>query len=484
MSTDPVTTSGDNVADLRLHGGRVFLHGTGLVTADVLVADGLVAGIVGADAPAQAREVVDLDGAVVLPGAIDPHVHLGKDIRTPKDPDDSDLETASAVAGGITAMLVYLMSAEPYANEFASSRKVMDEYARTDFGFHLVLGTPQHLAEVPGYIRELGVPTFKFFMNFRGDEGAYLGMPGNDDAFMYDLLGITADHGAMVNPHPENVELVWRLREQPRDESLGPLAAWNASRPPFVEAEAQQRVSYLASVTGASVYAVHTSSRAALEATVRQQAAYPNLYVETCTHYLTLSIESSCGTYGKVNPPLRPPSDVEALWEGLAAGQVDTVGSDHNARHRSNKEKDVWSASAGFPGTGVVLPLTLTEGLRRGVSLDRLVDATSTRAAKLFGLYPQKGTIRVGSDADLVVVDLDGSTVLDGRTQHSAAEYTPWQDTQVPVRVLHTLVRGTFAYRDGRLTDARPGRYLHRRNSGATALSAIDAASGTKEDAR
>jgi dihydropyrimidinase len=458
--------------DLALRGGRVFLHGEGLVDADLLVTDGLVSGIVARGDGAAARSTVDLAGAAVLPGAIDPHVHLGKDIRVPKDPDDADLETASAVAGGITSMLVYLMSAEPYADVFAASRDVMARDARTDFGFHLVLGTPQHLEEVPDYIRDLGVSSFKFFMNFRGDEGKYLGMPGNDDAFMYDLLGLTADHGAMVNPHPENVELVWRLKDQPRDESLGALAAWNASRPPYVEAEAQQRVAYLASVTGASVYAVHTSSAAALNATMLQRASYPNLFVETCTHYLTLSTESGCGTYGKVNPPLRPTSDVEALWEGLASSQVDTVGSDHNARHRSNKEKDIWSASAGFPGTGVVLPLTLAEGLRRGVPLERLVDATSTRAARLFGLYPRKGTIRVGSDADLVVVDLDGTTTLDAATQHSAAEYTPWQGTDVPVRVVHTLVRGTFALRDGELTDERVGRYLTRPRSGAAALAA------------
>lgn len=467
--------------DLRLHGGHVFLHGTGLVAADLLVRDGRIAGIVAPDSAGEAAETIDLDGAAVLPGAIDPHVHLGKDIRTPKDPDDADLETASAVAGGITSMLIYLMSADPYPEVFESSRRVMTDDSRTEFGFHFVLGTPQHLDEVPGYIDELGVSSFKFFMNFRGDEGAYLGMPGNDDAFMYDLLGITADHHAMVNPHPENVELVWRLRKEPRDESLGPLAAWNATRPPFVEAEAQQRVGYLASVTGASVYAVHTSSRAALQATAIQRAAYPHLYVETCTHYLTLSTDSPCGTYGKVNPPLRPAENIEALWEGLAAGDVDTVGSDHNARHRSNKEKDIWSASAGFPGTGVVLPLTLAEGLRRGVPLERLVDATSTRSAKLFGLYPSKGTIRVGSDADLAVVDLDGSTVLDGDTQHSAAAYTPWQGTEVPVRVVHTLVRGTFAYRDGQLTDARPGRYLHRDRSGASALAAADAPTTTPD---
>jgi dihydropyrimidinase len=459
--------------DLRLHGGRAFLHETGLVDADLLIYDRKIAGIVAPDAPGEATEVVNLDGAVVLPGAIDPHVHLGKDIRVPKDPDDADLETASAVAGGVTSMLVYLMSADPYSEVFERSRIVMAEHARTAFGFHFVLGTPQHLQEVPGYVRDLGVSSFKFFMNFRGDEGAYLGMPGNDDAFMYDLLGTAADNDAMINPHPENVELVWRLREEPRRDADGPLAAWNASRPPFVEAEAQQRVAYLASVTGASVYAVHTSSQAALDVTRMQRAAYPNLFVETCTHYLTLSTESECGTYGKVNPPLRRPEDVEALWAGFSDGSVDTVGSDHNARHRSAKAKDIWSASAGFPGAGVLLPLTLAEGLRRGVDLERIVDATSTRSAKLFGLYPRKGVIRVGSDADLAIVDLDGTTTIDAEQQHSAAQYTPWQGRQVPLQVVHTLVGGAFALRDGTLTDAKPGQYLSRRCSGAAALAEI-----------
>jgi dihydropyrimidinase len=459
---------------VRLHGGNVFLHESGLVDADVVIQDGKIAGIIAADTPDRdGEEVVDVDGLTVLPGGIDPHVHLGKDIRVPKDPDDADLETASAVAGGVTTMLVYLMSADPYAEVFERSRKVMADHARTDFGFHFVLGTPEHLKELPSYVEDLGVSSFKFFMNFRGDEGAYLGMPGNDDAFMYDLLGLAADNHAMVNPHPENVELVWRLREQPRDESNGPLAAWNASRPPFVEAEAQQRVAYLASVTGASVYAVHTSSRAALEATLRQRATYPHLFVETCTHYLTLSTESDCGTYGKVNPPLRQPDDVEALWAGFADGSVDTIGSDHNARHRTAKEKDIWSASAGFPGVGVMLPLTLAEGLRRGIDLGRIVDATSTRAAKLFGLYPRKGVIRVGSDADLAVVDLHAPTTVDAATQYSAAEYTPWQGRDVPLKMVHTLVGGQFALRDGQLTDRSPGRYLHRQRSGAAALESI-----------
>jgi dihydropyrimidinase len=459
--------------DLRLSGGDVYLHGTGTTKVDLLVTDGVIAGIVAPDVEAEAREVVDVSGKLVLPGAIDPHVHLGKDIRVPKDPDDALLESASAAAGGITSMLVYLMSGDSYSGIVPAAREVMAGDSHVDFGFHICVGSQQHVEEMPAYRDEFAISSFKFFMNFRGEEGAYLGLPGNDDGYMYDVLGSAADMGAMINPHPENIELVWKLKGRPIDESRGPLHAWNQSRPSFVEAEAVQRVAYMASVTGASVYAVHTSSDLALAAMRRQRESYEHLFVETCTHYLTLTTESDAGTYGKVNPPLRERADLEALWTGLAAGEVDTVGSDHNARHRSFKEKDVWSASAGFPGVGGVLPLTLAEGLRRGVPLDRLVDATSTRSAQLFGTYPRKGTIRVGSDADLAVVDLGGSTTITAETQHSGAAYTPWEGTEVPLRVVHTLVRGHFALRDGELSTTTTGQYLERPHSGATALATI-----------
>lgn len=460
--------------DLRLTGGQVYLHGTGVAAVDLLVKGGVISGIVAPEVEASAREVVDLNGKLVLPGAIDPHVHLGKDIRVPRDPDDALLETASAAAGGITSMLVYLMSGDSYAEVAPAAQKVMAEHSLVDFGFHLCVGSQEHVEEIPGYIRDLGISSFKFFMNFRGEEGSYLGLPGNDDGYMYDVLGTAADHGAMINPHPENIELVWKLKSRKIDESRGPLSAWNQSRPDFVEAEAVQRVAYMARVTGASVYAVHTSSQLALEAMRLQQQAYENLFVETCTHYLTLTTESDAGTYGKVNPPLRERQDLEALWVALADGRVDTVGSDHNARHRSFKEKDVWSASAGFPGTGGVLPLTLAEGLRRGVPLERLVDATSTRSAKLFGMYPRKGTIRVGSDADLAVVDLDGHTTITAATQHSGAEYTPWEGTEVPLSVVHTIVRGRFVVRDGEVDMTPTGTYLVREHSGAAALAAAE----------
>jgi len=459
--------------DTRIAGAEVFLHDSGLSKVDVLVHEGKVAAIVAPDDPAEAGETLDASGCWVLPGAIDPHVHLGKDIRVPRDPDDAERETASAAVGGVTTMLVYLMSAEPYGEVFPAAREVMAANSHCDVGFHFVLGTPEHLTEFPSYISDFGVSSFKFFMNFRQDEGAYLGMPGNDDAFMYDILGLSADHDAMINPHPENIELVWRLRDQPRDESRGPLWAWHLSRPEYVEAEAQQRVAYLASVTGASVYAVHTSSRAALDAALRQRENYPNIFVETCAHYLTLSTESDeVGTYGKVNPPLRPLENPEALWHALAEGEIDCVGSDHNARHRSKKETDIWSASAGFPGVGTLFPLTLSEGLARGLDVAILVDVTSTRAARLFGLYPRKGTIAVGSDADMVVIRRGTQTTLTAEAQHSAAAYTPWEGRTVDLAVEHTLVRGRFSLRDGQLTDDLMGAYVERPHSGASALRA------------
>src|SRR5690606_124975 len=162
--------------------------------------------------------------------------------------------------------------------------------------------------------------------------------------------------------------------------------------------------------------------REAVEAITRQQSSYPNIFIETCTQYLTLDTDSEAGSYAKVNPPIRPREDVEYLWEAFESGAIDPVGSDHNARHRTNKQKDIRSAPAGFPGSGGVLPLTLSEGLRRGVKLDAIVDAVSTRAAKLFGMYPRKGTIAVGSDADLVVIDMEKPSTITAETQYSAAE--------------------------------------------------------------
>ena len=467
MQTSPLSY------DLRLVGGSVVLPGSGRSDVDVLVREGRIAALVARDDPAPARQVLDCAGKLVLPGAVDAHVHLGPNITYPQSEVDALPESRAAAAGGVTTMLAYLMSAEPYEDVEPVARQTMEEHSLIDFGFHFCVVSRHQLHMLPTYVRDLGVSSFKFFMNFRGDEGAYLGLPGNDDGFLFDLLQAAAELGAMVDPHAENVELVWRLRRAGVKPGATDLETWCNARPDYVETEALARVAYLAQVVGASAYAVHTTAASPLAALRDARARYDNVFVETCPHYLTLDVNSPCGTYGKVNPPLRYEADRDALWQGVADGAVDVIGSDHVPRHRSFKEKDIMTASAGFPGLQNLLTLSLSEGLARGVPVERIVELTSTRPAQLFGLYPRKGAIRVGADADFAIVDTADGERIDAATQHSASAYTPWQDWTTSCRVAATVLGGRVVYRDGVFDERARGRYLPRAASGAAALGAI-----------
>lgn len=452
-----------------LRGGSVVTP-EGLVAADVHLADGRIAALVrpGLDLPP--GEVVDVEGCWIFPGVIDAHVHLGSDITAPRTPEDAALESASAVAGGVTTMLGYLMSPEPYEEIFAGARRVMSEHSHANFGFHFCLVTRDQLRSVGEYARELGVSSFKLFMNFRGDEGAYLNLPGNDDSFLFDALVSMRENDCLLTPHAENIELVWRLRKQLQQDGQDGLPAWNRSRPDYVEAEALGRVCYLARTTGASAYAVHVSSREAFQAIDRHRREYPHLFVETCPHYLTLGEESPLGSRGKVNPPLRTRADREFLWGRVQADEVDVLGSDHVPRHWSAKDKDIWSASAGFPGVGTLFPLFLSESLKRGVGLPTVARMTSTRPAELFGMGHRKGKIRVSYDADLTVVDPRRGFTVRAEEQHSGAGYSVWEGTECSVSIRHTIIGGRFALRDGTVVPDHRGQYVPRPVSGEAAL--------------
>jgi dihydropyrimidinase len=437
------------------------------------VHDGRIAEIVDAGAPVDVAATLDASGLHVFPGVVDPHVHLGPNITYPQSAEDVVPETQSAAVGGVTTMIVYLMSPQPYDDVMPIARRSMEAHSATDFGFHFCVVTRDQLEAIPDYVGSLGVSSFKFFMNFRGEEGAYLGLPGNDDGFMFDLLESVAANGAMLDPHAENIELVWRLRAAGLKEGATPLDSWNLARPDYVEAEALNRLAFLARVTGASVYAVHTTNALSLDVLKQGRLAHESIFVETCPHYLTLDVGSPCGTYGKVNPPLRTGADREALWQALADGQVDTVGSDHVPRHRSFKEKDIWTASAGFPGLENLLPTLLSSGYNeRGLPLTRIAEVTATRPARLFGLYPKKGVIAVGSDADFAIVDLNETYEITGAKQRSASEYTPWEGWQMKGRVRHTILRGERVFSVGQVFGSPTGAFVSRAHSGAAALEA------------
>ncbi len=452
--------------DLRVVGGTVVLPG-GAQRADLLIHDGVIAGVVTPAAESPAAEELDVTGRHVLPGVVDAHVHLGHNITLPRTPEEVRPETAAAAAGGVTTLIAYLMSAEPYDDVFPVARRAMEAYAAIDFGFHFCISTREQLAALPHYLADLGVSSFKFFMNFRTDEGQRLGLPGNDDGFLFELLEAAGTHGGVVNPHAENPDLIKLMsRRGALDGDGSPLQLWDRRAPGWVEAEALQRIGFWSLQAGADLHAVHVTNAISLRVLREARAQGANISIETCPHYLTLDTSSDVGIVGKVNPPLRPPSDREALWQAIAGGEVDTIGSDHVPRHGRFKQGGLASASPGFPGLQQLLPLVLTEGhLRRGIPLERLVDLVSTRPAEIFGLADRKGAIRPGADADLVIVDLTAGATIHAETERSAAGFTPWEGVQTGARVERTLLRGQTIYADQTVTSHAHGQYLSRPHS-------------------
>ena len=457
--------------DLIIRGGTVVLPQTDGVAADVAISGEKIAAVLTPGTAVDADETLDAAGKVVLPGVIDVHLHLGhgKDIARPRVPEDAATETAAAAIGGVTTFIPYLMATEPFETLFDEVKDVTQAGARIDFGYHFIISTEAQLAGVPRYAREFGAPSFKIFMNNRGGEGARLGLPDIDDGFLLRLCEAAADNGGMVCPHPENIEAAWvlrnRLMKQDPD-GRGGLRAWNATRPPFVEADAVQRAGLFARETGARLYIVHTSSRAALEAGLRARDAGTDIRIETCPHYLTHDIAWEGGDVGKINPPLRARDDCAALWDGLVSGDIDTVATDHVHRDISAKAGGIWKASPGCPGLETLLPLMLTEGHHeRAIPLGRIATLLASAPADAMGLADRKGRIAVGLDADLAIVDLERAYLCRREDVRSSAGYSIYEGRRFKGKVEHTLVRGRFAVRDGGLIDGAvgTGRYISRK---------------------
>jgi len=456
--------------DLVVRGGTVVLPQTDGVAADIAISEEKIAAILAPGTEVDAAETLDVTDQVVLPGVVDVHLHLGhgKDIARPRVPEDAATETAAAAIGGITTFVPYLMATDPFETLFDEVNQITEAGARIDFGYHFIISTEEQLAGVPRYAREFGVPSFKIFMNNRGGEGARLGLPDIDDGFLLRLCEAAAENGGMVCPHPENIEAAWVLRKRLMAEDpdgRGGLRAWNASRPPFVEADAVQRAGLFARETGARLYVVHTSSRAALDAGLRARDAGTAITIETCPHYLTHDIEWEGGDVGKINPPLREADDREALWDGVVSGDIDTVATDHVHRDLSAKAGGIWKASPGCGGLETLLPVMLTDGYHeRELPLGRVVTLLASAPADAMGLSHCKGRIEVGLDADLAIVDLEREYPYRRADVRSSAGYSIYEGRRFKGKVVHTLVRGRFVLRDGALIDGAvgTGRYVSR----------------------
>jgi len=447
--------------DTIIKGGQLVIPKLGIITGDLAIKDGKIAAIIEKGESADGKEVIDATGKYVMPGVIDPHVHLGLgdpavEFRT---------ETESAAFGGMTTLIYYVLGSQPYDKPFAELKETGEKDAYIDFAFHFTIAVDEQLASIEKYMKQFGVSSFKLLMHFRGEEGSYLGVKGTDDGFLYAYFEAIGKfpHGVACI-HPENIEIIDRLRKKLMEQGRVDLRAWTDSRPSFVEAESINRAAYLAHVTGCTLYLVHITSREAMSAAQNCRNLYGNIFFETCPHYLTHTVNSMESVVGKVNPPLRFQDDVDVLWEAIADGSVDTIGSDHVARTLDKKQGTIWQAAAGFPGVGTLFPIMLSEGVnKRGISLQRVAELTSYNPALIFKLYPHKGTLLPGSDADVIVVDLGLEKEVTAATQHSCCDYTLYEGWKLKGWPTLTMLRGNVVVSNGKTVD-RPGlgKYLSR----------------------
>jgi dihydropyrimidinase len=455
--------------DVLIRNGEVVFPHVGPRPVDIAIVDGRIAALLERGARGAAAEEIDAQHLTIFAGVIDPHIH--QDITSSQD--TWHTETRSALVGGVTTILDFRMSGEPYSKRFAKDRAAAERSSLVDFSFQFVITTQEQLGELDRYVDEYGVPTFKLLMSFKGQEGAYLGAPGIDDGLLFELMEKVARHPAgMVSVHTENIEVVWRLRDRLQTSGRRDLAAFTESRPSFVEAEDIHKAIHYGAVTGCPVHIVHLTSREGYEAVLAARRQYPGVKVtiETCPHYLTLTCdEPEASVLARVNPPVKYAEDRDTLWAALATGGIDTLGSDHCSRDLKSKTgtgggTDVWETASAFPGVGTLLPMVLSEGYhKRALSLARIAEVTSLNAAKLYGLFPRKGAPYVGADADLALVDLAAVKRISPALVQSSCDWNLWDGWEVKGWPVRTLLRGKTAMCDGEVVAASgTGRYLRR----------------------
>jgi len=335
-----------------------------------------------------------------------------------------------------------------------------------DFGFHFGVTSRRHVGELAELSRRFGVTSIKVYLMYKGATGQAKGFTEVDDALLFAALQAGARlRGGVVGVHCENTEVIPLFREPLKAAGRSDLAAWDEQSPGFLETENVFRVGYFAQKAECPVNIVHMSSGESLDVVrrLRRPGGAP-IHVETCVHYLSLTRDAPIGAVGKVNPPLRSQADVEALWDGVAQGDITTIGSDHVPRKLATKGPDLWQASAGFPAIAQILPVLVSEGYhKRGIAIETLAACTSRNVADLYSIL-NKGRIGVGYDADLAIVDPDGETLVEARNYPSHSDYSPFEGMRLRGEVTHTIRRGDILMETGTLAPglAAGGHYLHR----------------------
>jgi len=447
---------------LLIKSGKV-VHSNGIFEADIAIKDGEIAGVIEDGFLPEARQVVDAGGKYVMAGVIDPHTHMREPGIVKRE--DWTTGTMAAAAGGVTTVLEHPVSIPPTTSikAFQDKKELADAKSLVDFGLFGGDGTTS-IDNIP-QLAEAGAVAFKTFIwDYPDRQDEFAGITCTDDDALLDIFEAVVKTGLVQVLHAESKSIVQHYTKKLLRAGRRDPMVHEESRPVISEVEAVSRVVLFAMETGVRLNIPHISSGSATAVIkAAREKGYHNITAETCPHYLFLTKErlAEIGPYGKVNPPLRSQEEQDKLWEYVLDGTIYTVGSDHGPHLPEHKERgwdDIFAAPAGSAGVETLLPTMLNAVHEGRISLQDVTRLMSENVARLYGLYPRKGVIQVGSDADLVIVDMNKEVTIDRRKAYTKQKdaFRMFDGYHVVGMPVMTIVRGTVVMRDGEVV-GKPG---------------------------
>lgn len=448
--------------DLILSGGLVVFDDE-VKPADIAVLNGKIAAVVLPGSKMDAVEIKDMSGFVIFPGLIDTHAHYWE--PGPQNyREDFYHATRCCAKGGVTTTLEMPLSIPPVVDQpsFQLKYDVAKKDSVVDFGLYggCIPSSIDHLKELD----DLGCCAFKVFISYANPD--YPHMPDHE---LCKAMEEISKFKGLVAVHAENADIVSNFCEWKKAEGVRQPSRYHEGRPPFAEVEAIQRAVLFSKIYNVDLLICHMSAAEGVDAVLNARRQGQKVFTETCPHYLAYDNTrmDECGAFAKCNPPLRPRENLERLWEHIAKGNIDVIGTDHGpySYEEKNSAENIWDALPGFGGVELMLHIMLTEGYaKRGIDLPTIAKLTSTNAAKIFGLK-QKGSIQIGKDADFAIVDLQRHWKYRGmetfsKTKLDCGIFEGYESIGL---VCETIVRGKTVYKDGVITvDSGWGEYIPR----------------------
>jgi len=484
-----------NEVDLVVKGGRI-VTADAVIAGDIAIDDEKIVAVVHEKLCPPAKQTIDASGKYVLPGIVDPECHLGV-VRILED--DIKTETRAAAAAGVTTwgMQLSTTNVRKTLTEFNRPedvpswmkvlpvlKEVGDQHSTVDYYLTAKIMNDTHASEVAELTRH-GVISFKTQLHMKGgpaswgawDSGRMQGWFGFDDGTVYLAMRNIAQLGppAIYSLHCENYEIARILEDDLLKQGRKDMGAWDDRSPAFCEAGHVRAYTYYAKVTGCPLYIQHVTTPETVQEILRAKEEGMTIYGQSGAHYLSLTKDT-----WKINVPLRSQETIERMWEALAAGLIDSIGSDHVNYHKSREQMevkgDMWKTQSGFASrVEAMLPVMLSEGVNKGrIPLTKLVEVCCQNPAKIFGLYPKKGAIAVGSDADLVIVDLDKTRTVTKDMIHSSAGWSIYEGWEIKGWPVMTILRGDLltewpeGEKKAKVVGGPNGHFLHRQLAAAS----------------